>query len=139
MDQRESSNQEEEKRNFIRASFSAQATITQGSFSTLAKILDVSIKGLHIVTQIPIPDESDSVEVTVNLTSNSSKVTLYFIADIARKTPDGYGVHMKNIDFNSFVLLRNLMGYIEPGEMEKLFSEYLNTIESYRAERIFGA
>ncbi len=130
--------QDTEKRNFIRTSFSSTANLVQGSFTTKAEILDVSIKGLQIKTSEEIPNDVEPVEITVNLAGANSHVTLYFIAEIVRKTEAGYGIHMKNIDFDSFVLLRNLIGYISQEEKSKLFTEYLNTIESYRGEPVQG-
>jgi hypothetical protein len=130
--------QDEEKRNFIRTSFVATAHLVQGEFSTEAEIMDVSIKGLLIKTSEEIPSAIDPLEITVNLAGANSQVTLYFIAEIVRKTETGYGIHMKNIDFDSFVLLRNLIGYISQEEKSKLFTEYLNTIESYKGESVQG-
>jgi hypothetical protein len=71
---------------------------------------DLSLKGLYVVTDKLLPIDT-FVDVTLDLSGTTSRVSLYMKGKVARVDSHGMGIDFTEIDMDSFHHLRNIVLY----------------------------
>ena len=116
-----------EKRHFTRTKFNTTAVIKAGDTEVSCAVDNLSIKGIYLQCAEHIP-LGTPVEVTVELTGTTSKLVLYLTGTVMRNDEQGTGIKLKNMDFDSFIHLRNIVGY-NSGEFDNVLREYVESID----------
>jgi hypothetical protein len=102
--------QEQERRDFIRVPFKTATTVripdrTLWSSSTL----DLSMNGIRIATEEAIPLPGTPCEIEMVLSEDDPAVIIEARGSIVRSAPGTLAVHFSEVDFDSYLHLRQLI------------------------------
>jgi hypothetical protein len=92
-------------RNFTRVNYTVGASIRYGNEVVICNTDNLSLRGLYLKTEHDIP-----LNIPVNVTVyHSNKESLKVNANVVWREGDGVGLHINNLNVNSFVQLRNIV------------------------------
>lgn len=121
----------EEKRKLTRVLFHIHAQINKGTQAFIGRVDNVSLKGLHIHMNEGMTElhPGDQVEITIDLTGNSSDLKVQVEGEVLRWEENGaIAVKFSHIDLDSFVHLKNIMAY-NSGDYDKIMDEFMDSIQ----------
>ncbi len=105
-----SSKYPDEKRKESRAEFYAQVALRSGKAEILPKsrAQDISMTGIFIVTEKPIPVGKDC-DVHIYLKGKSSILMLLIKGTVVRNATTGIGITFKKLDVDTYFLLNTIL------------------------------
>ena len=110
-DGRETQPMEDDQRKRTRVHFTARVNLIAGGRElTNLKSRDLSLKGLFVETD-QVLSMGTPVEVSLNLSGNTSSVILKMTGRVARVDTNGLGIDFEEVDLDSFFHLRNIVKY----------------------------
>lgn len=122
---KEQVNMDEEQRKRTRVNFHALVDLDSGEKRLKGlESRDLSLKGLFVITEERM-GKGVPVDVTLDLSGSSSKVSLKMKGKIARIDEEGMAVDFTEVDLDSFYHLRNIILY-NSGEPNDVDDELVN-------------
>lgn len=117
-----------EKRQFSRVPFHITAVIKYQENIYEGEVSDLSLKGVFLKTSALI-EVGDQFELTIHLAGEEDEEeSVHVFAKVARKTAEGLGVLFERTDLDSFVHLRNIVGY-NSSDPDKIIEEFTKVIK----------
>ncbi|MFP4619239.1 MAG: PilZ domain-containing protein [Spirochaetaceae bacterium] len=120
----------ERKRDTTRVEFHTLAELRSGSQSITGKVEDLSLKGMFLRTEgfPPKLEEGGEVSITIKLSGTGSDLSFGLEGEVVRLDKEGVGIKFTEMEFDSFVHLRNIVTY-NSGDEEKIMEEFHRTLE----------
>ncbi|HNX24113.1 MAG TPA: PilZ domain-containing protein [Spirochaetota bacterium] len=111
-------------RNQSRVVFHVNASIEYDGHTVNGDVENLSIKGIFINTAEKIPVDTD-VDISIYLSGTTSELSLKINGVIVRNESKGVAVNFKEIEFDSFIHLRNIIEFnsVNDSEMMKEFKK----------------
>lgn len=121
------------KRRGTRVMFNVNAELSFGDETIRGEVRNLSLKGMLVDVDKPVPENTD-LFITIYLSGSSSTLTLNMKGVVVRSDLNGLAVLFKEIDVESFIHLRSVVGYNE-GNEDKIMREFYDLIEDAAAGR----
>ena len=118
----------EKKRETTRVEFHVRAEMQAGGKTIEGTVENLSLKGMFLKTEtshFSIQTGMD-VHVTIRLAGAASKLAINVEGQVARWEKEGLGIEFTDIEFDSFVHLRNIVAY-NTGDEDKIMEEFSDT------------
>ncbi|MFP4039571.1 MAG: PilZ domain-containing protein [Desulfosudaceae bacterium] len=115
-----------EQRRGTRVVFRVKAKMEYDGRSIEGEVLNLSLKGMLVDTDINIP-ENQELAIKVYLSGTTSEVNLNMKGEVVRSDQTGVAIEFREIDLDSFIHLRSVVGYNE-GDEDKVMKEFYNII-----------
>ncbi len=112
------------ERNRSRVVFHVNASIEYNSHTVNGDVENLSTNGMFMNTTENIPLDTE-VEVSIYLSGTTSELSLKINGVVVRKDEKGIAVNFKEIEFDSFLHLRNIIEFNAAGE-SKAMKEFEN-------------
>jgi hypothetical protein len=122
-----------DKRRGTRVRFNVNAELSYGDQTIRGEVRNLSLKGMLVDVDKTIP-ENTGLSITIYLSGSSSSLTLDMKGVVVRSDQNGLAVLFKEIDVESFIHLRSVVGYNE-GNEDKIMREFYDLIEDAAAGR----
>ena len=116
-----------DKRRGTRVMFNVNAELTHANQTIRGEVRNLSLKGMLVRAESAVPEDTD-VQIKIYLSGSSSSLTLDMKGVVVRCDKDFIAVVFKEIDVESFIHLRSVVGYNE-GNEEKIMREFYKLIE----------
>jgi hypothetical protein len=117
----------QEKRNFSRVSFTADASIEYGGILYAGRIVDIALKGALLEFDKPIPiSKGDKVELSIHL--HGTDLVLSFGTTVAHIEGNSGGFSFSTADVESLTHLRRLLE-LNIGDPDLVSQELSNWLE----------
>jgi hypothetical protein len=114
------------KRRGTRIVFNVNAELSYGDQTIFGEVRNLSLKGMLVDLDSVVPADTD-LDIRIYLSGTSSSLTLNMKGKAVRCDENGLAVLFKEIDVESFVHLRSVVGYNE-GNEEKVMREFYDLI-----------
>ena len=124
---------DQNKRRGTRVLFNVKAELSYGDQVICGEVRNLSLKGMLVDIDTPVPAETE-LAIRIYLSGTSSSLTLDMKGKIVRCDENGLAVRFKEIDVESFIHLRSVVGYNE-GNEEKIMREFYDLIEEQTSQR----
>lgn len=121
------SHDDQNKRRGTRVMFNVNAELTYDDQLISGEVRNLSLKGMLVDTAAVVP-EGTEITIKIYLSGTSSSLTLNMSGAVVRCDRNGLAVVFKEIDVESFIHLRSVVGYNE-GNEEKIMREFYDLIE----------
>ncbi|MFO8048881.1 MAG: PilZ domain-containing protein [Desulfosudaceae bacterium] len=115
-----------EQRRGTRVVFRVKAKMEYDGRIVEGEVLNLSLKGMLVDTDIDIP-ENQELAIKVYLSGTTSEVNLNMKGEVVRSDQTGVAIEFREIDLDSFIHLRSVVGYNE-GDEDKVMKEFYNII-----------
>lgn len=115
------------KRRGTRVMFNVKAELSSGNQTIRGEVRNLSLKGMLVDAEATVPADTD-LDIKIYLSGTSSSLTLSMKGNVVRYDENGLAVAFKEIDVESFIHLRSVVGYNE-GNEEKIMREFYDLIE----------
>jgi hypothetical protein len=122
-----------DKRRGTRVRFNVNAELSYDDKTVRGEVRNLSLKGMLVDVDTTIPENTD-LFITIYLAGSSSTLTLNMKGLVVRSDQNGLAVLFQEIDVESFIHLRSVVGYNE-GNEEKIMREFYDLIEDAAAGR----
>jgi len=99
-----------EKRHGSRVPFKTEAEITVGGATIKGEIKNLSLNGLFLLTD-NILDTGLSVDVAIELSGSSTKLTISLKGIVTRQEENGISLKFDEMELDSFIHLKNILHY----------------------------
>ncbi|MFO7850156.1 MAG: PilZ domain-containing protein [Spirochaetia bacterium] len=118
------------KRDTTRVEFHTRAELRTGSEIISGKVEDLSLKGMFLIAEgSPAKiEEGQEVMVTIQLSGTGSNLSFSLQGEVVRHDEEGVGIKFTEMEFDSFIHLRNVVAY-NAGDDEKIMEEFYKTLE----------
>ncbi|MEW6080108.1 MAG: PilZ domain-containing protein [Thermodesulfobacteriota bacterium] len=126
-------NDEQNKRRGTRVVFNVNAELSFGDQTQTGEVRNLSLKGMLVDIKTDIPAETE-LDIKIYLSGTSSSLTLSMKGRVVRCDENGLAVLFKEIDVESFIHLRSVVGYNE-GNEDKIMREFYDLIEEQAETR----
>jgi hypothetical protein len=124
---------EHNKRRGTRILFNVNAELSFGDQTLTGEVRNLSLKGMLVDSRTDVPANTE-LDIKIFLSGTSSSLTLSMKGRVVRCDENGMAVLFKEIDVESFIHLRSVVGYNE-GNEEKIMREFYDLIESQAETR----
>jgi hypothetical protein len=118
----------QKKRDTTRVEFHNRAELEIEGLVLSGTVEDLSLKGLFVKTeasQQPI-QIGQEVKVTIHFSGTTSNLSIDVQGKVVRLTQDGIGIEFTDMEFDSFVHLRNVVAY-NAGDEDAIMDEFSQT------------
>ena len=122
-------NDEQNKRRGTRVVFNVNAELSSGDQTLTGVVRNLSLKGMLVDVKTDIPANTE-LDIKIYLSGTSSSLTLTMKGRVVRCDETGLAVLFKEIDVESFIHLRSVVGYNE-GNEDKIMREFYDLIEEH--------
>jgi len=112
-------------RNSSRIAFHVNASILYDGHNVNGSVENLSTNGMFMNTTENIPVDTD-VDVSIYLSGTTSELSLKINGVVVRRDEKGVAINFKEIEFDSFIHLRNIIELNAHGEAE-VIKEYENS------------
>jgi hypothetical protein len=94
------------------------------------RVENLSLKGMFLVPDAPVSDVEVGhvVSATIRLAGTASDLSIELNGEIVRRDEEGIGIRFTDMEFDTFVHLRNIVAY-NTGDEEKIMEEFSETFE----------
>jgi len=99
-----------DERNKSRVVFHVNASIGYNNHTINGDVENLSTSGMFLNTKENIPLDTD-VEVSIYLSGTTSELSLKISGVVVRKDQKGIGVNFKEIEFDSYLHLKNIIEF----------------------------
>lgn len=107
------------ERNKSRVVFHVNASIQYGGHTVNGDVENLSTNGMFMNTKENVPTDKE-VEVSIYLSGTTSELSLNINGVVVRKESKGVAVNFKEIEFDSFIHLRNIIEFNSGGDGEAM-------------------
>jgi hypothetical protein len=121
------------KRRGTRVRFNVNAELSYGDETIRGEVRNLSLKGMLVDINTTVPENTE-LTITIYLSGSSSSLTLNMKGSVVRCDQNGLAILFKEIDVDSFIHLRSVVGYNE-GNESKIMREFYDLIEDAAANR----
>lgn len=121
------------KRRGTRVKFNVNADLSFGNDTINGNVRNLSLKGMLVDVQTTLPEDTD-LSITIYLSGSTSTLTLDMKGVVVRCDENGIAVLFREIDVESFIHLRSIVGYNE-GNEDKIMREFYDVIENAAEKR----
>ncbi len=121
------------KRRGTRVRFNVNAELSYGDETIRGEVRNLSLKGMLVDIDTTVPENTE-LTITIYLSGSSSSLTLNMKGSVVRCDQNGLAILFKEIDVESFIHLRSVVGYNE-GNESKIMREFYDLIEDAAANR----
>lgn len=121
------------KRRGTRVRFNVNAELSYDDKTIRGEVRNLSLKGMLVDVNTTVPENTD-LAIIIYLAGSSSTLTLDMKGVVIRCDHNGLAVLFKEIDVESFIHLRSVVGYNE-GNEDKIMREFYDLIEDAAAGR----
>lgn len=120
----------EKKRETTRVQFHTRAELQVDEKTISGEVNNLSLTGMFLITDTSEIGEIEGreVTVTVSLAGVASNLRVTLEGKVVRKNKEGIGIEFTEMEFDSFVHLRNIVAY-NTGDDERVMEEFNNTFE----------
>ena len=103
---------ESERRDFVRVPFKTATTVrTHDRTIWSSNTLDLSMNGIRILTRDTVPAPGTVCEIEMVLSESEPAVIIEARGAVVRSAPGTLAVHFSEVDFDSYLHLRQLILY----------------------------
>ncbi len=120
-------NQSKERRGFVRVPFNTETEIKAGGrLLRSSDGIDVSMGGLHMQTNDPIPAEGSACNIRIMLAAADNQVAIEAQGEVIRSEPGSLAVRFTELDLDSYHHLKQLIlnNTDDPERAEQEFSAH---------------
>ncbi len=130
----------EKKRDTTRVEFHTRAKLELGGKTPSGKapgereisgrVENLSLKGMFLIPDDPVSEVEvgSEVSVAISLAGTASNLSIELNGEIARWDEQGIGIRFTDMEFDTFVHLRNIVAY-NTGDEEKIMEEFSETFD----------
>lgn len=108
-----------EERNKTRVVFHVNASIEYNSHTINGDVQNLSTNGMFMNTSEKIPLDTE-VEVSIYLSGTTSELSLKINGVITRRDDKGVAISFKEIEFDSFLHLKNIIEFNAAGDSKAM-------------------
>jgi hypothetical protein len=121
----------EKKRDTTRVEFRTKAELRANGKVIEGTVDNLSLKGLFLRTETShfSIQTGQEVEITVRLAGASTKLSIELKGKVIRWDKEGLGIEFTEMEFDTFVHLRNIVAY-NSGDEDLVMEEFSNTFEN---------
>ncbi len=124
----------QDKRRGTRVMFNVKAELTYDNNIIRGEVRNLSLKGMLVAAETAVPEDTD-VDIKIYLSGASSSLTLDMKGTVVRGDENNLAILFQEIDVESFIHLRSVVGYNE-GNEEKIMREFYDLIENAAESRL---
>lgn len=118
-----------DRRECTRTIFRSVATLTADDISAAGEVADLSMSGMFVAADQPIPAGTD-LDAEIRLTGSSTSLAIRCAARVVRCNDNGLAVSFGEMDLDSFVHLRNVISYAS-GDPDRFAEEYKSYVRRH--------
>ena len=120
----------DKKRATTRVEFHTRGELHYGGKTVSGSVENLSLKGMLFVPEEPAEDltMSAEVDVQISLTGTGSSLSFGLEGKVVRIGEKGVGIRFTEMEFDSFVHLRNIVAY-NTGNEDKIMEEFHDAFE----------
>ena len=126
---------DEIKRDTTRVVFHTRAELHLPSGIIEGEVTDLSLKGMFLTTHAGLDERSSPeypkagsrVSITIHLSGTGSRISFDLTGDIVRVDETGLAIKFAEMEFDSFLHLRNIVAY-NTGKAEEIMEEFYQTV-----------
>ena len=120
----------EKKRDTTRVQFHSLAEVNADGKVVVGSVENLSLKGMFLTTETSTFSfqTGQEVEVTLRLSGASSKLSIDLQGKVIRWEQSGLGIEFTEMEFDTFVYLRNIVAY-NTGDEDQIMEEFSNTFK----------
>ena len=116
------------KRDTTRVEFHTRAELEIEGQVLTGTVEDLSLKGMFLKTEASPPSIKigQEVKVTIRFSGTTSDLSIDVQGKVVRLTQEGLGIEFTDMEFDSFVYLRNVVAY-NAGDEDAIMDEFSHT------------
>lgn len=120
----------EKKRDTTRVKFHTRAELHAEGKVVVGSVENLSLKGMFLNTETSTFSfqTGQDVGVTLRLSGTSSKLSIDLQGKVIRWEQAGLGIEFTEMEFDTFVYLRNIVAY-NAGDEDQIMEEFSNTFK----------
>jgi len=118
----------QKKRDTTRVEFHTRAELEIDGQGLSGTVEDLSLKGLFLKTEASqrFIQIGQKVKVTIRFSGTTSNLSVDVQGKVVRLTQEGLGIEFTDMEFDSFVYLRNVVAY-NAGDEDVIMDEFSHT------------
>ena len=118
----------QKKRDTTRVEFHTRAELEIDGQGLSGTVEDLSLKGLFLKTEASqrFIQIGQKVKVTIRFSGTTSNLSIDVQGKVVRLTQEGLGIEFTDMEFDSFVYLRNVVAY-NAGDEDVIMDEFSHT------------
>ncbi|MFW5714952.1 MAG: PilZ domain-containing protein [bacterium] len=120
----------EKKRDTTRVEFHTRAELRVNGKQLEGTVENLSLKGMYLKPETShfSIQTGQKVEITIHLSGASTKLSIEVQGVVVRWDKAGLGIEFTEMEFDTFVHLRNIVAY-NAGDEDRIMEEFSNTYE----------
>lgn len=118
----------QKKRDTTRVEFHTRAELKIEGTVLTCTVEDLSLKGMFLKTEVTAPhiQIGQEVKATIRFSGTASNLSIDVQGKIVRFTQEGFGIEFTDMEFDSFMYLRNVVVY-NSGDEDAIMEEFSHT------------